>query len=62
MQGRNCISHCFAHTVKLMLLKMRASFTREELNLSLAEPGVLSLVWWKQQGGVSRAEMLHAPV
>jgi len=41
MEDCNYLSHCFVHAVKSMLLKMRASFAGEELNLSLAEPGLL---------------------
>lgn len=41
---------------------MRGSFPGEELNLSLAGPGLLSVAWWKQHGGAGRAERLRAPV
>lgn len=41
---------------------MRGSFPGEELNLSLAGPGLLSVAWWKQHGGAGRAERLCAPV
>lgn len=45
----NYISQCFAHTVKLAMLKTRGSFPGEELNLSPAGPGLLSLAWWGWQ-------------